>query len=106
MTITRRTILAAAAATPLAGRVFARPAPAILANPLVRNRADAQIFRAADGFYYMTGSVPEYDRLVLRRSKTLAGLSTAQERVLWRHLPGGPMSGFIWAPEMHHVDGR
>ena len=54
----------------------------------------------------MTGSVPEYDRLVLRRSKTLAALTTATERVLWRHLPSGPMSGFIWAPEMHLIDGR
>lgn len=106
MTLTRRTFLGAAAATPLAGQAFARPARAILMNPLVRNRADAQIFRNTDGFYYMTGSVPQYDRLVLRRSRTLAGLATADERVLWRHLASGPMSGFIWAPEMHHVDGR
>ena len=54
----------------------------------------------------MTGSVPEYDRLVLRRSPTLAGLATAQERVLWRHNAAGPLSGFIWAPELHLVDGR
>jgi len=75
-------------------------------NPLVRQRADAQVFRHSDGYYYMTGSVPEYDRLVLRRAKTIAGLATAQERVLWRHLANGPLSGFIWAPEMHLIDGR
>lgn len=75
-------------------------------NPLVRQRADAQVFRHSDGWYYMTGSVPEYDRLVLRRAKTIAGLATAQERVLWRHLASGPLSGFIWAPEMHLIDGR
>jgi GH43 family beta-xylosidase len=80
-----------------------RPQPR---NPLVRQRADAQIFRHIDGWYYMTGSVPEYDRLVLRRSRTLAGLSTAPERVLWRHLASGPMSGFIWAPELHYMYGR
>jgi len=76
-----------------------------IANPLVRNRADAQVFRHTDGNYYMTGSVPEYDRLVLRRSRTIAGLATAEERVLWRHEKTGPMSGFIWAPEMHLIDG-
>ncbi len=75
-------------------------------NPLVRRRADAQVFRHTDGAYYMTGSVLEYDRLVLRRSPTLAGLATAEERVLWRHDAAGPLSGFIWAPELHLVDGR
>ncbi|MCJ1962662.1 family 43 glycosylhydrolase [Novosphingobium mangrovi (ex Hu et al. 2023)] len=79
---------------------------AVPVNPLVKNRADAQIFLHTDGYYYMTGSVPEYDRLVLRRAKTLAGLTDAEERVLWRHEEEGPLSGFIWAPEMHQVDGR
>ena len=78
----------------------------LASNPLVKQRADAQVFRHEDGWYYMTGSVPEYDRLVLRRSKTLAGLATAEERVLWRHQASGPMSGFLWAPELHYVDGR
>lgn len=106
MSITRRTLLAAAAAAPIATRGFARGAAGVIVNPLVRNRADAQVFCHTDGSYYMTGSVPEYDRLVLRRSRTLAGLATAEERVLWRHLPSGPMSGFIWAPELHLIDGR
>ena len=105
--LTRRVFLAgatAAAASPaLAKR---RGVTATITNPLVRRRADAQVFRHADGWYYMTGSVPEYDRLVLRRSRTLAGLSTAPERVLWRHLASGPMSGFIWAPELHLIDGK
>jgi len=102
----RRLFLAGAAAI-AAGPALARriPRPAI-ANPLVRQRADAQIFRHTDGWYYMTGSVPEYDRLVLRRSRTLAGLSTAPEAVLWRHQASGPMSGFIWAPELHLIDGK
>lgn len=104
--VTRRLFLAGAA---LAG---AAPAPArrvgaeTAVNPLVRRRADAQVFRHADGWYYMTGSVPEYDRLVLRRSRDLAGLATAPERVLWRHPAAGPMSGFVWAPELHLIDGR
>jgi GH43 family beta-xylosidase len=105
--INRRGFVAGSAAL-CAGAALARaqaPRDRIV-NPLVRQRADAQIFRHSDGWYYMTGSVPEYDRLVLRRSKTIAGLATAEERVVWRHLSRGPLSGFIWAPEMHHVDGR
>ncbi len=108
---TRRTILASATALAAAPVIARKPAPRVasgsaIVNPLVRQRADAQVFRHTDGWYYMTGSVPEYDRLVLRRSRTLAGLATAQERVLWRHLASGPMSGFLWAPELHLIDGK
>ncbi|WP_332818799.1 glycoside hydrolase family 43 protein [Sphingopyxis sp.] len=112
--LSRRAFAATAALLPIAcapaGRSALKaattPAAAGPANPLVRQRADAQIFRHDDGYYYMTGSVPEYDRLVLRRSRTLAGLSTTEEVVLWRHQDSGPMSGFIWAPELHLIDGR
>ncbi|SFR82301.1 Beta-xylosidase, GH43 family [Sphingomonas jatrophae] len=103
MMIDRRLFLAGAVATPALARSARQTG---LSNPLVRQRADAQIFRHTDGWYYMTGSVPEYDRLVLRRAKTLAGLATAQERVLWRHQASGPLSGFIWAPELHLIDNR
>jgi GH43 family beta-xylosidase len=74
-------------------------------NPLVRQRADAQIF-LHDGNYYMTASVPEYDRLIIRRAPTLAGLSTAEEVVVWRRPASGRMAGYIWAPELHLIDGR
>ena len=77
-----------------------------IVNPLVKNRADAQVFRHTDGWYYLTGSVPEYDRLVLRRSRTIGGLTNAPEKVLWRHEAKGPMSGFLWAPELHLIDGK
>lgn len=106
--LSRRTFLGGAAAalgTAACAPRLAGRAPVIV-NPLVRQRADAQIFRHTDGNYYMTASVPEYDRLVLRRASTIAGLATAEEVVLWRHLASGPMSGFIWAPELHQIEGR
>ena len=37
-------------------------------NPLIEQRADPWIYRHTDGFYYFTATVPEYDRLILRRS--------------------------------------
>lgn len=105
--LSRRSFVGAAA-TLAAIPAFARTRDAAppIQNPLVRQRADAQVFRHTDGNYYMTGSVPEYDRLVLRRSRTIAGLATAEEIVLWRHLASGPLSGFIWAPELHLIDRR
>lgn len=118
-TLSRRAFAAGAALLPIAcskagdaltgkEETSATPAAAssLIVNPLVKQRADAQIFRHDDGYYYMTGSVPEYDRLVLRRSRTLAGLTDAEEAVLWRHEASGPLSGFIWAPELHKIDGK
>ena len=113
-TLSRRVFAAGAACLPVAClgarsdalRTSAVPRAPAISNPLVKNRADAQIFLNDDGYYYMTGSVPEYDRLVLRRSRTIAGLTEAEERVLWRHGDTGPLSGFIWAPELHRIDGR
>ncbi len=109
MTIdTGRRLFVAGALTLLAEPALAAAEPRreTFPDPLVRQRADAQVFRHTDGWYYMTASVPEYDRLVLRRARSIAGLSTASETVLWRHPASGPMSGFIWAPELHLIDGH
>jgi GH43 family beta-xylosidase len=103
--LSRRRFLGGAAAL-AACPTFARSlVPAPSENPLVRQRADAQIFRH-DGNYYMTASVPEYDRLIIRRAPTLAGLSAAEEAVVWRRPASGRMAGYIWAPELHLIDGR
>lgn len=77
-----------------------------LPNPLIRHRADPHVFRDDDGRYYLTATVPEYDRIVLRRADTVAGLATAEERVIWRRHEQGEMAAHIWAPEIHRIDGR
>ncbi|GGX13549.1 glycoside hydrolase family 43 protein [Streptomyces chryseus] len=107
----RRTLLkgalalgAAAAAAPPAHA--AGPTGSVaLANPLVRQRADPHIHRHTDRRYYFTATAPEYDRIILRRSRTLAGLGSADEAVIWRRHTTGDMAAHIWAPEIHHVDG-
>ncbi|MEV3987991.1 glycoside hydrolase family 43 protein [Streptomyces sp. NPDC049837] len=76
------------------------------ANPLVRNRADPHIHRHTDRHYYFTATAPEYDRIILRRSRTLGGLATAKEAVIWRKHATGDMGAHIWAPEIHHIDGK
>lgn len=73
-------------------------------NPLVEQRADPFIYKHTDGYYYFTGSYPEYDRIVLRRAKTIKGLKEAEEVVLWRKPDKGIMSKHIWAPEIHFID--
>ncbi|WP_100447150.1 family 43 glycosylhydrolase [Glycomyces xiaoerkulensis] len=75
-------------------------------NALIQQRADPQIWKHSDGYYYFTASVPEYDRIIMRRSTTLQGLASAQEVTVWWKHDSGPMSHHIWAPEIHHIDGR
>lgn len=77
-----------------------------IVNPLVCQRADAQIFRHSDGQYYFTGSVPEYDRVALRRASSIGGLSDAAEVTIWRREATGRLGGFVWAPELHMIDGH
>lgn len=104
--IQRRSLLAGAGALSLGSPALAAAGSApVSANPLVRQRADAQVFKHRDGQYYMTASVPEYDRLTVRRSPTLAGLATAPEATIWTRPKTGKLGGYIWAPELHYLDG-
>lgn len=74
-------------------------------NPLVAQRADPYAIKH-DGWYYFMGSVPEYDRIEIRKAKTLAELADAETKVVWRKHESGIMSEHIWAPEMHQINGK
>lgn len=75
-------------------------------KPFIEQRADPFICRSREGIYYFTGSVPEYDRIVLRSADTIEGLKEAKEEVLWRKHDKGPQGFHIWAPELHYVMGK
>ncbi len=72
-------------------------------QPLILQRADPCIRRFADGWYYFTASVPAYDRVELRRARTIAGLPTAPTVDVWKKPDTGPCSELIWAPELHRI---
>ena len=74
-------------------------------TPFIPQRADPYVLREGSQWYF-TGSVPEYDRIALRRADSLEGLREAEEVVVWRAHERGEMSKHIWAPELHRVDGR
>lgn len=75
-------------------------------NPLILQRADPWVYRHTDGYYYFTATVPEYDRLEIRRAKTIEGLKEAEPKVVWRKHETGIMGSHIWAPELHYIDGK
>lgn len=75
-------------------------------NPIIAQRADPWVYQHHDGYYYFTASVPEYDRIELRRAQTIQQLATAPAAVIWRKRDSGPMSAHIWAPEIHCIDNK
>jgi GH43 family beta-xylosidase len=83
---------------------FAADSATSWTNPIVPQRADPHVILHTDGYYYLTATVPEYDRIELRRARTLAGLSNAEPKVIWRKHASGPMGAHIWAPELHFID--
>ena len=75
-------------------------------NPLAEQRADPWVYKTEDGIYYFIATVPEYDRIILRKANTINGIKEAEEKVIWTKRKEGPMSYHIWAPELHLVDGK
>lgn len=75
-------------------------------QPLIEQRADPHIFRHTDGYYYFAASVPEYDRIEIRRARTIVELAAATPVVVWRKHESGLLSANIWAPEIHAIDGK
>ena len=75
-------------------------------KPFIEQRADPYVYRHVDGTYYFTASVPDYDRIILRKSDTLLGLESAEEKSIWIKHESGDMSKHIWAPELHYINGK
>jgi len=75
-------------------------------NPIAAQRADPWMYKNDDGEYYFIATVPEYDRIEIRKSNTINGIGTADPVVVWKKHAEGVMGGFIWAPELHKYDGK
>lgn len=102
----RNTVLAAALLAALSFSIPSTAAEGGFANPLVRQRADPHVTLQPDGWYYYTATVPEYDRIEVRRARSLNELGAAEAKVVWRKHASGEMGAHIWAPEMHRIDGK
>ena len=82
------------------------------ASPFITERADPYIVDGGAGYFYFTASFPAYgsvdkgyDKIILRRSETVAGLADAEEKTIWTAHPSGILSKHIWAPELHRIGG-
>lgn len=72
--------------------------------PLILQRADPHL-SVQSGRYWFTATVPGYDAIELRSAASVAALADAKPHVVWRRHDQGPMSGHIWAPELHRIQG-
>jgi GH43 family beta-xylosidase len=75
-------------------------------NPLAEKRADPWVIKTDDGVYYLIATVPEYDRIVIRKANSINGLKGAEEKEVWHKHEKGVMGHHIWAPELHKIDGK
>lgn len=80
----------------------------------IKDRADPYVTRGSDGWYYFTASYPMYggtdpegyDRIILRRARTVDGLADAEEIVIWDEKDTPTAHRYIWAPEIHEIGGK
>ena len=75
-------------------------------NPIAEQRADPWVYKTDDGTYYLIATVPEYDRIVIRKANSINGLKDAEEKTVWKKHKKGVMASHIWAPELHRIDGK
>lgn len=74
-------------------------------NPIAQKRADPWVLKV-DSCYYFVATVPEYDRIIMRKSYSINGLKNADEKVVWKKHTSGVMANHIWAPELHKIDNK
>ncbi len=48
---------------------------------------------------------PEYNCIAIRHASNINDLQKAPETVVWRKHESGPASIYIWAPELHRING-
>lgn len=72
-------------------------------NPVAEQRADPWVYKSDDNVYYLIATVPEYDKIVIRKSNSINGLKYATEKTVWRKHEKGVMGHHIWAPELHRI---
>ena len=72
-------------------------------NPLLPSGADPFSFYK-DGYYYYTHTTG--NRVVLWKTKTIAGLKSAEQKTIFTPPTGTAYSKNLWAPEIHFLDGK
>ncbi|GBF76855.1 hypothetical protein PA598K_05363 [Paenibacillus sp. 598K] len=73
-------------------------------NTLFQNGGDPWVYKHTDGYYYYTHTTG--GNITLWRSKAITGLEGGDRMVVWTPPKGTMYSSNLWAPEIHHVQGK
>lgn len=73
-------------------------------NPILINGADPWMYKHTDGQYYFM--VTKGDRLELMRSRSMSQIAQGASKVVWLPPAAGMNSRNLWAPEIHHIQGK
>lgn len=91
---------------------FASAASTTFINPVgpaSASSADPHVMRHSDGTYYFVSTAPGWDKLELRKSRTLSGIGTGTPVTVFVKTAAcsgnNCTSKEIWAPEINHIDG-
>lgn len=99
--------LAAAAGLGLTAAAKAAPASDSFTNPVLPGvEAGDPWVIWHQGRYFLTATFDPEGGLWVYSSARLSDWRQAERRKVWTPEPGGPRSKMIWAPELHHLDGR
>jgi GH43 family beta-xylosidase len=88
----------------LALTLHAQPAASPgLVNPLLPSGPDPWV-TTRNGFYYYMNTTGK--SLVIRKTRSIADLKSAETKTVWEAPATGPYSHGIWAPELHFLRGK
>jgi GH43 family beta-xylosidase len=76
---------------------------ATFSNPLLPSGADPFSFYK-DGFYYYTHTTGK--NITLWKTESIAGLKTAEKKIVFTPPAKGPYSKELWAPEIHFLQNK
>jgi len=77
---------------------------ALFKNPILGDGADPWVVKHTDGYYYYTHTTG--GNITIWKSKTLTGLTSAPQKIVWSPEENAPNGHHIWAPELHFIDGH
>lgn len=81
----------------------AAAAQTAVVNPLLPSGPDPWITQR-NGFYYYMNTTGR--SLVIRKTRSIGELASAETKTVWRAPESGPYSRDIWAPELHWLRGK
>lgn len=73
-------------------------------NPILANGADPWMYKHTDGHYYFM--VTRGDRLELFKSRSMSRIVEGDLKIVWMPPDTGMNSRNLWAPEIHHLNGK